>query len=428
MRDPLYSVDEKIYNVSEISNLLRVTIENNFANIKIKAELSGVKIHTSGHMYFALKDNNAVIDGVCWRGILSKIAFQPQDGVEVICSGKLTTYPGRSKYQLVVSNMQVSGTGTLLKLLEELKQKLIAEGLFKSELKQKIPYLPQSIGVITSNTGSVIQDILHRIADRFPRKVLLWPVSVQGVNCVSEVTNAIKGFNEFQDDDPAKPEVIILARGGGSIEDLWSFNDEQVVRSIVQSNIPIISAIGHETDTTLADFAADFRAPTPTAAAEKCVPVQQELLKIMQHKSSSIDNALQRIISDKIQRHDSVAMLLKNHIMNCLRTKHHALYKLTIQSPQTLIVHKNMVLDSVILRLHGALKNYMYHYKSKLGYLVKLLAGLSYNGTLQRGFCLLKNDNGQIIKSGTQIIKDQKIMISTKDSTIFSKVEKVVPS
>ncbi|WP_066765014.1 exodeoxyribonuclease VII large subunit [Croceicoccus pelagius] len=269
-------------SISQISQMLKRTVEDRFGHVRLRGELSGVKRAASGHMYCALKDENAVIDGVMWRGNAGRLAFRPEDGVEVIATGKLTTYPGRSKYQIVIESMEIAGEGALLALLAKLKAKLEAEGLFAPERKRRLPFLPRTIGVVTSPTGAVIRDILHRLGDRFPSHVVVWPVMVQGQGSAEQVANAVRGFSALPPNGPVpRPDLLIVARGGGSIEDLWSFNEEVVVRAIAESTIPTISAVGHETDTTLADFAADLRAPTPTAAAELAVPVRQELMAML---------------------------------------------------------------------------------------------------------------------------------------------------
>ncbi|MEQ1541657.1 MAG: exodeoxyribonuclease VII large subunit [Novosphingobium sp.] len=266
-------------SVSEISALLKRTVEDRFGFVRVRGELSGVKRAASGHIYLALKDENARLDGVMWRGTAARLSFQPEDGLEVVATGKLTTYPGRSNYQMVIERMEVAGEGALLALLARTKARLEAEGLFAPARKRALPYLPDVIGVITSPTGAVIRDILHRLADRFPSRVLVWPVLVQGQGAAEQVAAALRGFSALPHLGAIpRPDLVIVARGGGSIEDLWAFNEETVVRAIAESQIPVISAVGHETDTTLADFAADRRAPTPTAAAEMAVPVREDLL------------------------------------------------------------------------------------------------------------------------------------------------------
>lgn len=266
-------------SVSELSGLLKRTVEDRFGHVRLRGEISGFKRAASGHLYLALKDENAVLDGVMWKGGAQRLAFSPQDGVEVIATGKLTTYPGRSKYQIVIEKMELAGEGALMALLEKLKAKLAGEGLFAAERKKPLPFLPRTIGVVTSPTGAVIRDILHRLADRCPTNVLVWPVLVQGQGAAEQVARAVRGFSAMDGSGPVpRPDLVIVARGGGSIEDLWSFNEEVVVRAVADCTIPIISAVGHETDTTLCDYAADRRAPTPTAAAEMAVPVRAELL------------------------------------------------------------------------------------------------------------------------------------------------------
>ncbi|MGB3928755.1 MAG: exodeoxyribonuclease VII large subunit, partial [Sphingobium sp.] len=265
--------------VSELSASLKRTVEDRFGHVRLRGEISGYKRAASGHLYLCLKDDNAVIDGVMWKGGAQRLAFAAQDGVEVIATGKLTTYPGRSKYQIVIERMELAGEGALMALLEKLKAKLAAEGLFASERKKPLPFLPRTIGVVTSPTGAVIRDILHRLSDRCPTDVLVWPVLVQGAGAAEQVARAVRGFSAMDGSGPLRrPDLVIVARGGGSIEDLWSFNEEIVVRAVADCTIPIISAVGHETDTTLCDHAADRRAPTPTAAAEMAVPVRAELL------------------------------------------------------------------------------------------------------------------------------------------------------
>jgi len=265
-------------SITEISNLLKRTVEDRFGFVRLRGELSGVKRAASGHLYCCLKDEGAVIDGVMWRTGAQRLAFVPEDGIEVVASGKLTTYPGRSKYQIVIETMEIAGEGALLALLDKTRRRLEAEGLFASERKRPLPFLPGVIGVVTSPTGAVIRDILHRLADRFPSRVLVWPVLVQGRGAEEQIAAAIRGFGEIAAGGAIpRPDLLIVARGGGSIEDLWCFNEEAVVRAIAGSPIPVISAVGHETDTTLADYAADRRAPTPTAAAEIAVPVLREI-------------------------------------------------------------------------------------------------------------------------------------------------------
>ncbi|MEH6951300.1 exodeoxyribonuclease VII large subunit [Nitrobacter sp. NHB1] len=268
------------YTVSELSSALKRTVENAYGHVRVRGEISGFRgPHASGHCYFALKDESAKIEAVIWKGVHGRMRFKPQEGLEVIATGKLTTYPGSSKYQIVIEALEPAGIGALMALMEERKKKLAAEGLFDEARKQLLPWLPEVIGVVTSPTGAVIRDILHRLEDRFPRRVLVWPVRVQGEGSAEQIAAAIDGFNTLPEGGHIpRPDLLIVARGGGSLEDLWSFNEEIVVRAAAGSMIPLISAVGHETDVTLIDFAADKRAPTPTAAAEMAVPVRTELL------------------------------------------------------------------------------------------------------------------------------------------------------
>jgi exodeoxyribonuclease VII large subunit len=288
------------YSVSEISALLKRTVEQNFAYVRVRGEISGFKRHSSGHCYLALKDDEAVLDAVIWRMTAQRLGLKPEDGMEVVCTGKLTTYPGRSKYQLVIESVELAGIGALLKLLEDRKKKLETEGLFDPSRKRPLPYLPDIIGVVTSPTGAVIRDILHRLADRFPRRVLVWPVAVQGEGAAEQIAAAITGFNALTPGGPVpRPDLLIVARGGGSLEDLMAFNEEVVVRAAAASAIPLISAVGHETDTTLIDYASDRRAPTPTAAAEIAVPVRLELIAEIDSKRTRLIRAWSRSLAEQ---------------------------------------------------------------------------------------------------------------------------------
>ena len=287
-------------SVSELSGALKRTVENAFGHVRVRGEISGWKRHSSGHCYFTLKDDAANIDAVIWRGQAGSLAFAPEDGAEVIATGKLTTYPGRSKYQIVVSRMELAGEGALMALLDKRRRALAAEGLFDEGRKRRLPFLPRVIGVVTSPTGAVIRDILHRLEDRCPTHVILWPVPVQGEGSAEKVAAAIRGFACFE----PRPDLLIVARGGGSIEDLWAFNEEVVVRAAAESPIPLISAVGHETDTTLIDFASDRRAPTPTAAAEMAVPVRAELLASLSDMGHRQATALNRQLTRASERFD----------------------------------------------------------------------------------------------------------------------------
>lgn len=299
--DSLNNVSE--YTVTEISGALKRTVEDVFGHVRVRGEVSGYRgPHSSGHAYFALKDDRARLEAVVWRGTFSKLKFKPEEGMEVIATGRLSTYPGSSKYQIIIDNIEPAGAGALMALLEERKRKLAAEGLFEEARKRALPFMPRVIGVVTSPTGAVIRDIVHRITDRFPVHVLVWPVRVQGDTSGAEVSAAVAGLNALDPAGPiAVPDVIIVARGGGSLEDLWGFNDEAVVRAIAASRIPVISAVGHETDWTLADLAADRRAPTPTGAAEIAVPVKADLEATLSRLAARLKGAVSR--SGERKRH-----------------------------------------------------------------------------------------------------------------------------
>jgi exodeoxyribonuclease VII large subunit len=298
-------------SVGELSAALKRTVEDRFGFVRVRGELSGYKRAASGHLYFGLKDDSARLDGVMWKGVAGRLAFAPEDGLEVIITGKLTTYAGRSSYQIIADSMELAGEGALMALFEKLKARLSAEGLFAPDRKRAIPRMPRVIGVVTSPTGAVIRDILHRLNDRFPSHVIIWPVLVQGDNAAAQIAAAVNGFSALPDGGPvARPDLVIVARGGGSIEDLWAFNEEVVVRAVADCSIPVISAVGHETDTTLCDYAADLRAPTPTAAAEMAVPVRSELLDRIGQNALRLDRAVRRGMSHAAERLEAQRRLL----------------------------------------------------------------------------------------------------------------------
>ena len=300
MSDSPTAVNVPEFSVSEISAALKRTVEDAYGYVRIRGEISQPKVAASGHCYLRLKDDRAVIDAIIWRGNMSKQPHRPEEGMEVIASGKLTTYPGRSSYQIIIESFELAGEGALLKLLEDRRKALAAEGLFGEDRKVALPRLPEVIGVVTSPTGAVIRDILHRLQDRFPRHVILWPVRVQGEGAAGEIAAAISGFNGLTSGGKIpRPDVLIVARGGGSLEDLWAFNEEIVVRAAAESVIPLISAVGHETDTTLIDYAADRRAPTPTAAAEMAVPVRMELAAQVQERAARLGQGLNRMLTEQ---------------------------------------------------------------------------------------------------------------------------------
>ena len=299
------------FSVSEISGAVKKAVEGGFGHVRVRGEVGRVSLPRSGHIYLDLKDDRAVLAGVIWKGRAQGLAHQPEEGMEVVATGKLTTFPGQSKYQMVIEDIAPAGAGALMAMLEKRKAQLAAEGLFAPERKSKLPFLPEIIGVVTSPSGAVIRDILHRLRDRFPRKVLVWPVAVQGAKCAPEVAAAIEGFNALTPGGALpRPDMLIVARGGGSLEDLWGFNEEIVARAVAASEIPVISAVGHETDTTLIDFVADMRAPTPTAAAELAVPVRMEWLAWTDQQGARLSRALTIALGQRQQRLRDLARAL----------------------------------------------------------------------------------------------------------------------
>ncbi|MFC3052805.1 exodeoxyribonuclease VII large subunit [Kordiimonas pumila] len=420
MSDTALGSNEYEYTVSEISGALKRSVEDQFGYVRVRAELSGVKRAASGHVYFALKDDQAVIDGVCWRGSASQLSFVPEDGLEVVCTGKLTTYPARSKYQMVVDKMEPAGAGALMALLEERKKKLAAEGLFDPARKKPIPYIPGVIGVITSPTGAVIRDILHRLADRFPRRVIVWPVLVQGEGAANQIAKAIEGFNALTAESPIpRPDVLIVARGGGSIEDLWSFNEEVVVRAASNSVIPLISAVGHETDTTLIDYASDLRAPTPTGAAEMAVPVREELVytvadygrRLVGQKNIMIRDRSERLkglarglpkprdmLGLLSQRFDELAERLPRGLISIAQAKSIRLNRLlgglSAGRLSQLLSFRSNQLEVNGKRLQPLYTRRLADLSSRLEGTGRMLDSLSYERVLDRGFALVEDANG----------------------------------
>ncbi|WP_224815735.1 exodeoxyribonuclease VII large subunit [Hasllibacter sp. MH4015] len=291
------------FSVSEISGAVKRTVEGAFSHVRVRGEIGRLSLPRSGHIYLDLKDDRSVLAGVIWKGVATRMAHRPEEGMEVIATGRITTFPGQSKYQLVIDDIRPAGVGALMAMLEKRKAALAAEGLFDDARKKPLPFLPEVIGVVTSPSGAVIRDILHRLRDRFPRKVLIWPVAVQGEKCAPEVANAIRGFNALTPGGAVpSPDLLIVARGGGSLEDLWGFNEEAVVRAAAESDIPLISAVGHETDTTLIDYASDYRAPTPTGAAEKAVPVRMDMLNWVRQQDGILTRAVTGGLQARRQR------------------------------------------------------------------------------------------------------------------------------
>ena len=431
-------------SVSELSFSIKNLIEDNFGYVRVKGEIGRVSNPASGHVYFDLKDKDSVISGIVWKGNASSLEIQPEEGLEVICTGKVTTYKGQSKYQIIIDNIEPAGLGALMALLEKRKKALSAEGLFSNEFKQNIPFLPNIIGVVTSPSGSVIRDIIHRINDRFPCQIIVWPVRVQGETCPDEVADAIDGFHLLEQSGISNPDLIIVARGGGSVEDLWGFNDEKVVRSVFRSKIPIISAIGHETDNTLIDLVADLRAPTPTAAAEKSVPVKNDLIEVINELESRYENSILRSIqyietqSKKIfKSFPVIANILKNPFQKTESLASRLTFSLkssvNIFDEKYLRVSKIFKLSLLTDKLIRLDEKASLNYKSlgtKFGYFLKnfknrlnlssgILGALSHEKVLKRGFAIVKDDDFSLIRSSKDIKNNQSLNIQFSNDDIL---------
>ncbi len=408
------------YTVTELSMALKKSVETGFSQVRVTGEISGFKRHTSGHLYFTLKDETSVLDGVCWRGTAQNMSVSPQDGMQVIASGRLTTYPGRSKYQIVVEHMEPAGEGALLKLLEERKKKLAAEGLFDESRKQPLPFLPLLVGIVTSPTGAVIRDILHRLQERFPVPVLLWPVTVQGEGAATQVAAAIRGFNTL----PNRPDLLIVARGGGSLEDLWAFNEEIVVRAVAESTIPIISAIGHETDVTLIDFAADKRAPTPTAAAEFAVPLRSHLIQMLAQHSARLTSRLQHMISLYTSHLEALRRGLPPLKM-WLEDKGQKIddyYERLIVAGERFFDQQKRALDYLSQRLTPAFKPILQKASHTFETLSQLLESYSYTHTLARGFSFVTTSEKTLISSKLQTSSHQRVQLHFHDGSVHAEL------
>lgn len=386
MKRPLTDYPDNIpeYSVTELSMALKRTVEGKFGYVRLRGEISGFKRAASGHVYLTLKDEKSVLDGVMWKGVAGRLNFRPEDGLEVVCSGKLTTYPGRSKYQIVIERMEPAGVGALMALLEERRKKLGSEGLFDQENKKNIPYLPEVIGVVTSPTGAVIRDILHRLSDRFPRHVIVWPVIVQGDGAAEQIAGAIDGFNKIDGSGQVpRPDVLIVARGGGSLEDLWAFNEELVVRAAAASDIPLISAVGHETDTTLIDYASDLRAPTPTAAAEHAVPVRDDLTYTIRDFDARLNRSVRRMVQDKAQRLEGLSRGLPK--------------------PSDMLALGRQRFDDLsdrMMRVMGQALERQQHNFEATG---RLFDSLNYKRVLDRGYAVIRDNRGRALTLAADI-------------------------
>ena len=422
------------YSVSEISDSIKGTLENSFGYVKVRGEVSGLSKPASGHIYLNLKDDKAVIKAIIWRSAAARISFVPEDGLEVICSGKLTTgysdrYPGRSDYSIIVDSITPAGEGALMALLEQRKKKLAAEGLFEEQNKKSLPKYPETIGIVTSPTGAVIKDILHRLNERFPCNVILWPVPVQGQDAAQLISDAVDGFNNLSSKDEVNlPDLIIIARGGGSIEDLWPFNEEIVIRSVFKSNIPIVSAIGHETDTTLIDFVSDLRAPTPTAAAEISTPDKEELLRDINEKNNRLnysinlylDNLKDNFISIKDKLPVSLKLFLNNltsYFQNISQSLNFRVLGEQLKSSKVKLIS----LEESLLKAKNILVERL---QKELDNKSMLLESLSYKSVLKRGYSVTRSSN-KIIKSKKDLKDESELIIETNFATLKAKLREI---
>src|SRR5262245_46070968 len=462
------------WSVSELSTALKKAVEDNFGYVRVRGEVSSYKgPHSSGHVYFCLKDESARIDAVIWKGVFGRIRIKPEEGMEVVATGRLTTYPGRSTYQIVIETLEPAGVGALMALLEQRKQKLAAEGLFDEARKQLLPYLPDVIGVVTSPTGAVIRDILHRLADRFPRRVLVWPVRVQGDGSAEEIAAAITGFNALASPGAIpRPDLLIVARGGGSIEDLWSFNEEIVVRAAAESMIPLISAVGHETDVTLIDFVADRRAPTPTAAAEMAVPVKSELiariencarralacwsrgqdhrrtelraaaralpsadalLAIPRQRLDACGERLPRALRANAQMHHTdfsrIAGRLTPQLLRVGVERQRARFgaaagllaaslRHNAEAQRTRIARARERVEALMQRAERAVTGLIDRRLDRLDRAGQLLGALSYHGVLARGFALVRGPEGQPLRTAAAVASGMRLDIEFQDGHV----------
>jgi exodeoxyribonuclease VII large subunit len=469
-------------SVTELSTALKRTIETAYDHVRVRGELGRVTIARSGHMYADLKDDKAVLNTIMWKGQVSRLPFRPEEGLEVIATGRLSTYPGRSNYQLIADSLRPAGVGALMALLEERKKKLAAEGLFDEQHKKRLPFLPATVGVVTSPTGAVIRDILHRIRDRFPVRVILWPALVQGDTAAPQITAAIRGFNAMTGAE--RPDVLIVGRGGGSIEDLWPFNEEDVVRAAFESEIPLISAVGHETDTTLIDYVSDARAPTPTGAAEIAVPVRSELQLQLDDIGQRLKRALvrnikrgaerveatrlprpERLLENKRQRFDTVGDRLPRALQTQVERRRARLDAIGagLVSPKQIVQEKRGKLDVFASRLGAglsqaaakkriafarsasrlrpeplvsdarrarkaltdtarrarpALDRILNAKRQAFASEVKLLETLSYQATLKRGYAIVRDANGKVLRSVKQVADQSEVGLTLADGQI----------
>ncbi|MGZ5937850.1 MAG: exodeoxyribonuclease VII large subunit [Rhizomicrobium sp.] len=429
--------------MSEVSAALKRTIEDAFGFVRVRGEVSKVTFQSSGHVYFDLKDDKAVLNAVCWRGTAQRLKVKPQQGLEVVCTGRISTYAGSSRYQIIVEQVELAGVGALMAMLEERKKKLAAEGLFDPARKRKLPFLPDVIGVITSPTGAVIRDIMHRLDARFPRRVLLWPVAVQGDRAAADIAAAIRGFNAMNPRGPLpRPDLLIVARGGGSIEDLMAFNEETVVRAVYESTIPLISAVGHETDTTLIDFVSDMRAPTPTAAAELAVPVRAELLaqtldferRFLRSITARMDERrrhlaqtarvlprAEQLFSGPRQRLDFAGERLATALRANLQ-EHRRLFTETAAVLRPNRITRQFALgrermSALTQRLARVQRARLVEIRKQLDALGRVMESVSYRSVLERGFTLVRGEDGSVRRRAAAVAAGERLYLTFADGT-----------
>ena len=443
------------FTVSELALAVKRTVEDEFQIVRVRGEISGFRgVHSSGHAYFTLKDTDASIDAVVWKTTWPRLRFKPEEGLEIIATGRLTTFPRSSKYQIVIEQIEPAGAGALMALLEERRKKLAGEGLFAAERKKPLPYLPRVIGVVTSPTGAVIRDILHRLDDRFPSHVLVWPVRVQGETAAAEIAAAVAGFNALPEGGKIpRPDLLIVARGGGSIEDLWSFNEEIVVRAVAQSRIPVISGVGHETDTTLIDYAADHRAPTPTAAAEAAVPVRAELIAYVDDQGQRSRSVIRRqllntrdrlraaagelprpldLLSIARQRLDLASSHLSASLRHLGQQKRLRFATAAAKlSPNTLVAdlrHAQARLNPLAQRLQPAYRRVVTQRTERFVAIWKLVESYSYKGVLARGFALVSDAEGNLVRSKSEVLPGATLAVEVADGSFGATVGGAPPA
>ncbi len=417
-------------SVSELASVLKRTVEDAFGQVRVRGEISGFKRHASGHCYFTLKDQDACLDAVIWRTSAGQLKFRPEDGIEVVALGRITTYPARSRYQMVVERLELAGQGALMALLDKRRRQLAAEGLFDAERKRPLPFAPKVIGVVTSPTGAVIRDILHRLGDRWPTQVVLWPVPVQGDGAAEQVAAAVNGFSALQPGGPVpRPDLVIVARGGGSIEDLWAFNEEAVVRAVAASSIPIISAVGHETDTSLCDFAADMRAPTPTAAAELAVPVRADLLAQVRQMGLRAERCAARTVERAGERLEALLRHWPER-EELLAPQQQRLDDLSERLPRALRqrldrARAELARDSGALRPQ-LLNSALARARERLGSVWRMAELVHPERPLKRGFARIESGEGRTLTSAGAARAASRLNIHFSDGAVAAFVEGAV--